>query len=377
MRVLIVGGGTGGHLFPAIALAEAFQSRDPTAQLHFVVTPRTADARMMRERGYRYQVLEVEGLLGRGLLGRGRALVKLVPAFLRSWRLIQRFQPDLILGVGGYVTGPVILAGRFLKVTCAIQEQNAIPGVTNRLLGRWVDRVYVAFDRAVGYFPRGKSRITGNPIRRELWESPGNGWPEPGRLRVLIVGGSQGAHRINQTMIQALDGLMDYRRELHFLHQTGLEDEAEVARAYREKGFSHEVKAFIEDMGRAYAQAQVVIGRAGAMTVSELAALGKPALLIPYPHAAHNHQEYNARFLMEAGAAEMVLEKDLTPTGLGERIQGWLKDPEALKEMGKKAAGLGRKQAAEEIVEDCFRLLAEKRGKTGGSGPSSQDGGSL
>lgn len=360
MRVLIVGGGTGGHLFPAIALAEAFIKKDPGNLVRFVVTRRPLDAEVLGKRGFSFRVLKVEGIKGRGAAGKIRSMALLPRAFKESLDMLEEIRPEVVLGVGGYVTGPMVLAAWWKGIPCAIQEQNSIPGLTNRILGKVADRIFLAFDDQGSYFPKRKSRLTGNPIREELTAVPGPQASNAGSLTLLILGGSQGAHRINQTVVGALDELRSFQEALYFIHQTGEKDETEVALAYQEKGFGHRVQAFFSDMVSAYGQADMIIGRAGAMTISEITAQGKPSLLIPFPFAANNHQEHNAQALVRAGAAEIILEKDLNPGLLAERIRQWLKDREQLIVMGNKAGTMGRRQAAAEIVDECYRLVEAK-----------------
>lgn len=360
MRVLIAGGGTGGHLFPAVALAEAFIKKDPENRVQFVVTERPLDSRVLGERGYPFQTLRMEGIKGRGLAGKLHALLRLPRVWGRSLEILKLFAPDLVLGVGGYVSGPVVLAAWWKGLPCAVQEQNSIPGLTNRWLGHVVDRVFGAFKENEAFFAKKKLRITGNPLRQELTALAKEKESPSAPLTLLIVGGSQGAHRLNTTVSEALAALAPWKRELHFIHQTGEKDEKTVAEAYAQQGFTCQVRPFISDMVQAYGQADVIISRAGAMSVSEITALGKPSLLIPFPYAANNHQEHNARSLVNAGAAEMILEKDLSPTLLAEHIRGWLEHREQLKEMGRHAQGLSRPAAAEEIVALCYELVQEK-----------------
>lgn len=361
MRVLIAGGGTGGHLFPAIALAEAFMKRSGENQVRFVTTQRVLDSQLLAERGFSFMPLKMEGIKGKGLAGKLSSLYQLPGAFSRSIKIIREYRPEMVLGVGGYVSGPMVLAAWWKKIPCAVQEQNSVPGVTNQLLGRVVDRVFLAFKESGSYFPKRKIRITGNPIRQELKKVAHREVPHAGPLTLLILGGSQGAHRINQVVRDSLEGLLPLKNELYFIHQTGEKDEAEVARAYQEKGFRHRVTAFISDMAWAYGQADMIIGRAGAMTITEITALGKPSLLIPFPFAANNHQEHNARSLVMAGAAEMILEKDLSPGLLADRLRHWLAHREKLTQMGIKAKTMGRWQAAEEIIEACYQMVNVKK----------------
>jgi UDP-N-acetylglucosamine--N-acetylmuramyl-(pentapeptide) pyrophosphoryl-undecaprenol N-acetylglucosamine transferase len=366
VRILIAGGGTGGHLFPAVALADAFMEKEPKSRIEFVATSRILDSRILGKRGFAFKILEVEGIKGKGSAGKIDALFRLPKAFRRSLEMIGAFRPDVVLGVGGYVSGPLVLAAWIKGIPSAIQEQNSIPGMTNRWLGKITDRVFCAFEECAAYFPKEKIRLTGNPLRQELRQTAQPEVAPSGSLTLLILGGSQGAHAINMALIDSLAELIPFKEEITFIHQTGEKDADPVALAYQEKGFRHRVAAFISDMPGAYAQADMIISRAGAMSVSEITALGKPSLLIPFPFAANNHQEYNARSLVKAGAAEMILEKDLRPGLLSERIRAWLADRTQLIDMGDKARSLGRLAAAEEIVEECYRLVeTHKKGFKG------------
>ncbi len=360
MRVLIAGGGTGGHLFPAIALAEAFIKKDPANQIQFVVTQRALDSQILSGRGFSFQTLKVEGIKDKGMAGKIHSMFQLPQSFGLSLKMIAGYRPELVLGVGGYVSGPLVLAARWKGIPCAIQEQNSIPGITNRILGKVVNRVFCAFKESESYFPPKKVRLTGNPIRKELQSVSGRRVPSSGPLSLLILGGSQGAHRINQAVVEALDGLAPLKNELFIIHQTGEKDEQDVSLAYQGKGFRHQVRAFISDMVWAYEQADVIISRAGAMTLTELTALGKPSLLIPFPFSANNHQEHTARALVQEGAAEMILEKDLSAEFLADRIRDWLADREQLTRMGNQAGQLGRWQAAEEIVNLCYQMISRQ-----------------
>ena len=352
-------------MFPAIALAEAFMRKDTENQIQFVITQRALDSQILRGRGFSSKTLTVKGIKGKGIAEKIGSMIILPKAFSRSLKIIEEHRPDVVLGVGGYVSGPVVLAAWWKGIPCAIQEQNSIPGITNRLLAKVVDRIFCAFKESEAYFPKRKMQITGNPIRSELQKVSDHKVSPSGPLTLLILGGSQGAHQINQVVMDSLDGLVPLKNALYFIHQTGEKDEKGVALAYQEKGFNHQAMAFISDMVWAYNQADMIIGRAGAMTISEIMALGKPSLLIPFPFAANNHQEHNARSLVAAGAAEMILEKELKPELLAERIRAWLANREQLNEMGNKAKTMGRWQAAEEIVESCYQMINTRTGFKG------------
>jgi len=279
--------------------------------------------------------------------------------------MIHSIKPNLVLGTGGYVSAPVILAACSCGVETAICEQNSIPGLTNRLLGRVVKKIFIAFGECAPYFPRHKTYLTGNPVRKEFLGVPALPSREGSRFRILILGGSQGAHSINRAMVDALEKLEPLRGTLELTHQTGFQDSAWVDRAYAEKRFQTQIQPFITDMARAYGEADIVVSRAGALTLTELLICGKPAVLIPYPHAAYNHQVRNAQALAAHGAARILLDKDLNGTSLGEIILDLYDHPEKREEMGRKARALAKPEAAKAIVDHYWQ--AKSRGRSVGT----------
>jgi UDP-N-acetylglucosamine--N-acetylmuramyl-(pentapeptide) pyrophosphoryl-undecaprenol N-acetylglucosamine transferase len=305
---------------------------------------------------------------GRRLPHRLASVAKLGIGVFQSIRALAGFRPHLVLGVGGYASAPVVTAARLMGIPTALHEQNRLPGMTNRMLARLADRVYLSFEASVQHFPADKCRITGNPVRRSFLtrtaESPTRVLD---RFTVLVVGGSQGAHRINLAVLEALEELPEPHR-YHFVHQTGQADVDRVERVYRQRGIQARVAPFFDEMATVTAEADVVLCRAGATTVAELTVLGKPAVFVPFPFAADDHQVRNAQSLVRAGAAEMILEKDLSGSGLAERLESLRGRPERLARMGERSKRLGRPDAAEAIVDDCCRMaLGKDRRK--GSGP--------
>ena len=279
-------------------------------------------------------------------------------SLFQAWRVIRSFRPDIVVGVGGYASGPVVLAAWAMGYRTAVQEQNAFPGLSNRILGRVVDRAFISFSVSERHFPPQKAVLTGNPIRRRI--RPEKSARERGgenRFTVFIFGGSQGAHRLNAAMTEALGHLQDYRTRMQFIHQTGEKDYPEVLEAYRREGFVAEVHPFIHDMDRAYAAADLVLCRAGASTLFELMAMGKPGVLVPYPYAANDHQTMNAKALVDAGAALMVANDDLDGARLGKMLVQLSEDPERLKNMGERALALAQPAAAETIVKLCYEMV--------------------
>jgi UDP-N-acetylglucosamine--N-acetylmuramyl-(pentapeptide) pyrophosphoryl-undecaprenol N-acetylglucosamine transferase len=360
-RLLVAGGGTGGHLFPGIAVAEEFLRRDRSAQVLFVGTGRPVESEILGKRGLPTRTITAAGFKGKGLLGRLRSLFSLPVGLWQSLKIISGFKPDMVLGVGGYVSGPVGVAARLLGRPTAIHEQNSVPGLANRLLGRLVDLVFISFESSAPLFPKDKTRLTGNPIRREIAAVKRPAARTEPTCTLLVVGGSLGARAINQAMVEAMPLLAESGLSLKLIHQTGQADYQTVKNAYAGLNLVADVRPFIDDMDRAYLAADLVVCRAGALTVSELAAVGLPAVFIPLPTAANNHQEFNARSLVDLGAAEMILQKDLTPKLLAQTISRLAQNRELLATMEQKAAQAARPDAAGRICDICLEFTESRR----------------
>lgn len=353
MRVILAGGGTGGHLFPGLAVAREFQRRDAMTEILFVGTEQGIEARVLPREGFKLETIPVRGLKGRGLRGLLDALYGVPAGLLRSLHIIRKFRPDFIIGLGGYASGPFLLAGKLRGVRCAILEQNLRPGFTNKMLARLMDRVFTSYRESEGYFSGGKLLETGNPVRwRELPKVA-----KSAKFTLLIFGGSAGAHRINQAVIDALEKLTDLAPELQVIHQTGQTDLASIKEAYGFLPFEAEVLPFIDKMDEAYARADLVLCRAGATTVAELTAFGKAALLVPYPYAIYDHQRWNAQALHDQGAAEMILDQELCGEVLAARIRICFSDRGRIEKMAAAARTMGRPQAAARIVDECYALV--------------------
>ena len=363
MRVVIAGGGTGGHLFPGIALAEEVMTRAPNRHdVLFIGTARGLEAKVIPQHGYKLELIQVSGLKRVGLVKFLKSVFLLPAALLRSIQILHSYRPDVVVGVGGYASGPVVLAAWLMRVPTAIQEQNAFPGLTNRLLGRFADHVFTAFPEALRHFPKQKVQLLGNPIRRQLLDNYLVSSVPHEKFRLLVFGGSQGAHVLNQAMIEAIPYLESVKEKLHIIHQTG-ELELELVReGYAKAGASAEVVDFIRDMSSAYARADAIVCRAGATTLSELAVAKKAAVLVPFAAAADNHQELNARSLVDAGAAVMLLERELSGERLAKEIFA-LMNPERRRQMAKAAGGLGRPEAAKEIADVLVEVSHKRWGK--------------
>ena len=357
----IAGGGTGGHLFPGIAIAEEFLRRDPAHRVLFIGTERGLEKRVLCELGYPLRTLNVEGLQGRGPGRILAALLKIPGGLLASLRILRSFRPAVVIGVGGYASGPAVLAARLMGLKTAIAEQNAFPGLTNRILGRFVHRIFVTFPASLSWFPEGRTRVTGNPIRTAFLSNQTEVARRDPRFTLLIFGGSQGAHAINRIVVDALNSLESLKDRVRFIHQTGEMDHEMVAAAYREKGFAAEVSPFISDMAAAYRQADLLLCRAGATSIAEITAGGKAAVLIPFPFAVKDHQMQNAEVLVRAGAAEMIPEKELDGRKLAAVIERLLLHPERIKQMEAASAALGKIHAAADIVDGCLELVINRR----------------
>jgi UDP-N-acetylglucosamine--N-acetylmuramyl-(pentapeptide) pyrophosphoryl-undecaprenol N-acetylglucosamine transferase len=353
MRIVIAGGGTGGHLYPGLALAHEFMRLRPGSSVLFVGTERGLEARVVPREGFELATIRVRGIVGRGVWRAVATLVRLPVALAQAWAVLRRFRPDLVVGVGGYAAGPTIVAARLTRRAVVLLEQNVLPGLTTRLLAPLADVVVAAFEDSRAAC-RGQVEVLGNPVRRAVVAAGRTALPDAPAL--LVFGGSQGAVAINRAVTGAL-GRLAAIRGLSIVHQTGPTDHATTQRAYAAAGVTAKVEPYLDDMGAAYASAALVVSRAGATTVAELTACGRPAVLIPYPHAAHGHQERNARALEAAGAAQVILERDLSGERLGEVVAELLGDRPRLARMAEASRALGRPDAGEEIARRCLALV--------------------
>ena len=364
MKVAIAGGGTGGHLFPGIAVAEEILKRDARNQVIFIGTRRGIEYRLLGQLGYELKLIDVEGLKGRGL----KALIKgfyAIPASMwQSRKIFADFQPDVVLGVGGYASGPAVIAAWLMGIPTAIAEQNALAGNTNRILGKFVDKIFVTYEQSRNIFAPDKVMLTGNPVRA-AFASGLNAQPisRQGR-QILIFGGSQGAAAINKTIMAMMPLLQQMKDALRIVHQTGERDCEAVQKAYQSFGMDAQVSPFIVDMVSVYAASDLIICRAGATSLAEITAAGKASVLIPFPWAANDHQTLNARAMVEAGAAVMMKEADMTPEKLFAVVQSLLADDRKLSNMEHQSKKLGRIDAAAAIVNACMQLAFGKRRKT-------------
>lgn len=365
-RAVIAGGKTGGHLYPGVAVAEEILARNPEATVTFIGTEDGIESRVLPPLGYSLETITVSRLKGGGALDRLMGLLRVPIAMLQSWKLLRSLRPQVVLGVGGYASGPALLAAWFARYPTAIQEQNAHPGFTNRILGRFVRAVYLGFETARRYF-RGKDVVfTGNPIRRALVRALTHrverSTGEKNALAVLVFGGSQGARFLNENVPDALKAFHAAHPEvtLSVLHQTGLHDEDAVRARYLGSPLETfvQVLPFIHDMPSAYAASDLAICRAGALTVAEVTAVGLPCLFVPFPFAADNHQEANALVMVEGDAGTMVRQSEWAE----ENVTSWLaelaQDPQRRLELSRRARALARPEAARALVDHLEELAA-------------------
>ena len=350
--LMIAGGGTGGHIYPAIAIAREYVSRDASRRVVFVGTQKGLEKQIVPKAGFPLEFINVGGLKGKGGLDLLRNLARLPLGFIDAWRVIGKHRPSAVLGVGGYSSGPVLVAAKLRGVPTIIHEANAFPGLANRILARFVTTVAVAFRDALPRMSREDGVVTGNPIRKEFF---GFGRPAArtsGRLRLLIFGGSQGSRVINDAMSGALLFLARLKDTIEIVHQTGPNELEKVKSAYAQSSFSSaRVVPYLDPMADEIAAADLVVSRAGAMTVGELAAVGRAAVLIPFAAATNNHQELNARVVERAGGAVVIVESELSPERLAGAISAILSDRERAAKMGAAAGTLAAPEATKTIVD--------------------------
>ena len=362
MRVLIAGGGTGGHLYPGIAVARELMARDSSALVSFAGTAGGIESRVLPREGLTLDLIRSGGLKGKSIADRLRGLWLLPQGLVDAWGVVSKRRPQLVIGVGGYSSGPVVLVAALRGVATMVLEQNAVPGLTNRLLAPFVRAAAVTYDSTRSFFGA-KAVVSGNPVRPEFFRAAGPSTEEAGAdggsavVRVLVFGGSQGAHAVNVAMVEAAAELAAGRTHLHLAHQTGERDVEMVRAGYRAAGIQADVEPFFYDMGRQLGKADLIVCRAGATTLAEVAAAGKAAILIPFPAATDDHQRKNAEALAAAGAAEVLLQKDATGSALAKRIVALANDRATRQRMANAVRSLARPDAAKVIVDRAIELI--------------------
>lgn len=367
VNILIAGGGTGGHLFPGIALARCFMARNPENRILFVGTDREFEIKTLEKEGFEHLAIRAAGIKGLGFFEKIKAAFKIPSAVLQSSDIIRHFKPDIVVGTGGYSSGPVALSAYLKGIPVVIQEQNIIPGIANRIIGKFAKKIHVSFDESTEFFNVKKTVVSGNPIRQNILEARQRrdiqkAETETRLFTLFVAGGSQGARSINSAMVEALTHIKD-KEHLHVIHQTGETDLDSVKKAYIHSDISAQTAAFFTDIDAKYEQADLIICRAGATTISEITVMGLPSILVPYPFAADNHQLKNARVLADRGASEIIEDGDLSGIFLASRIDYYRDNPDDLWRMEKAAIAHGKPQAAETIVDDCYSILEKISGR--------------
>jgi UDP-N-acetylglucosamine--N-acetylmuramyl-(pentapeptide) pyrophosphoryl-undecaprenol N-acetylglucosamine transferase len=357
LHVVIAGGGTGGHLYPGLAVARELQRRRPDAIVTFVGTATGIEARVLPREGIEVDFIRSAGLKGKSAAARARGLLLVPLSGLDAWRVLSRRRPRVVIGVGGYSSGPVVLIAALRRIPTLVLEQNALPGLTNRLLAPFVRAAAVTFESALAYF-RGKGFVSGNPVRPEFLIGSGRLQREASDdvTRVLIVGGSQGAHAINVAMVEAAPELVARHARLSITHQTGERDLEFVRAGYQRAGLPATVEPFLFAMAREMTRADLIVCRAGATTLAELTAVGRAAILVPLPTSADDHQRKNAEVLARAGAAELVDERTLRGPDLASRLMALASDPPRRMAMAESARRFARPDAAAVIVNRVLAL---------------------
>lgn len=388
MKLVIAGGGTGGHVFPGIAVAEEIRKRDASAEVLFIGTTHGLEATLIPREGYPIRFLRAEGVVGKSLFRKLSGSVKTLVSIFDSYRLLRDFRPHAIIGVGGYASFSTVFTGWLMSIPTVIMEQNSVPGLANTLLGKVADAVCVTYHETISFFPIHKTFITGNPVRMNILLADREAACElfglnKEKFTVLVFGGSSGARTINNALCDAFNHMAGVREDIQFLHQTGKHDYELVRESYRKMGFNGTVTPFIHRMAEAYAVADIVIARAGATTLAELTAIGKPAILVPYPYAAGDHQKMNAQKLSELGAARMIHDRELTGELLAINIKALYDDKNVITEMIKVSKSLGKPDAAQRVVDVVMSLLkvnkprpSESRAGSAALGNSASNGNS-
>lgn len=340
-------------------MAEAVLQRSVHSKILFIGTGRHTDVRVLERQHFAHAVVKCQGLKGKTTSQKIVSIMQLPLAMVTAARLMKKFKPDLVLGVGGYVTGPVLMAAKMLGVPTCIHEQNSVPGMANRKLGAFVDKVFLSMPGSQCYFDEGKCVLTGNPVRNELLAAAGPKKAE-GEITLVVIGGSLGAHRVNTLMTESVARLQaEGKLSFQIIHQTGTADENAVRHQYEKIGVKAQVASFFDDMAALYKRADLVVSRAGATSLAEMTVLQLPMILIPYPYAADNHQQKNGEYLVKGGAAKMFIEKDLSADILSEEIRGLLLSEKEREKMSVAAGRLARPEATEAIVNECEKLIIQ------------------
>lgn len=350
--LMIAGGGTGGHIYPAIAIAREYVAGGADRKAIFVGTEKGLEKTIVPKAGFPLEFINVGGLKGKGGLDLLRNIARLPLGFLDAWRVVGKHRPSVVLGVGGYSSGPVLVAAKLRGVPTIIHEANAFPGLANRVVARWVTAVAVAFEEALPRMKRPDGVVTGNPIRKEFFDVGARPHTASAKRRILIFGGSQGSRILNDSMTGALLFLARLKDTVDIVHQTGPNELEKVKEAYRQSAFATaRVVPYLDPMADEIGAADLVVSRAGAMTIGELSATGRAAILVPFAQATNNHQELNARVVEKAGGAIVITEAELSPERLAAAISEIIADPQRASRMGAASKTLATPDATKRIVD--------------------------
>lgn len=354
MKVIVAGGGTGGHVFPAISIAEEILRRDGGNEVLFVGTEQGIEKRILPEKGYRVEFINSRGIAGKSFFQKVRAVISILGAMMSSLRILRDFRPDAVIGVGGYASGPTLLCAAMSSIPTAVCEQNSVPGLANRILSRFVGKIFITFEESKEHLPAEKTVLTGNPIRCDLASGAAEKRPRQNTPpNIFVLGGSQGARKLNEIVPLSLGKL---GKQVNVTHQTGEAQVESVRETYRQFGISAEVFGFTDDMSRIYGKTDLVISRAGSGALSEITAFAIPSILVPLASSTHDHQLKNARVLESNAAAVVVEEKELSVEGLCAVIEEALEET-SLGRMAENSKKLARPHAAREIVNEIERII--------------------
>ncbi len=363
MRLIIAGGGSGGHFFPAQAIMDEIIRKRKDIEYMYVGSDSGIESRKWRLPADRRRLLTVKGFKNKTVIEKLSSSFLLLDAIAESRNIMKDFMPDAVLGVGGYVSFPIVMTAIMMRIPAAIHEQNSVPGLANKLLSRFVNKVFISFETSKKYFPSGKTQMTGMPIRYDMQK------PKvytPAAKTILILGGSQGAHQINEMMVKGLAGLEDIKDRVRFIHQTGAADRSYVKGAYDGYGFKANVFDFIDDMASVFEKADLAVSRAGASTLFELAAYGIPSILIPYPAAASDHQTLNAEEIFSYGGAVVIPAATTVPDLLVKDIHELINDEGRIKKMSEAMMKWAKPDAASDIVDEMITLSGKAKACTKG-----------
>ncbi|MGH7885512.1 MAG: undecaprenyldiphospho-muramoylpentapeptide beta-N-acetylglucosaminyltransferase [Thermodesulfobacteriota bacterium] len=354
MKVIIAGGGTGGHVFPAISIAEEILARSSKNEVLFVGTEKGFEKKLLPLKGYKIEYITSGGLIGKNPVEQAKGLYFAFKGVFSSIKILKEFKPDVVIGVGGYASGPTVLSAFLSFIPTAVCEQNSIPGFTNRLLSRFVKRVFITFENSKKYFPERKTFLTGNPIRKDLTAASKIDQKDRNIINILILGGSQGSKKLNEDIPGCFSKINN--KKIIITHQTGEKDYNMVKNTYCKSDIDANVYKFIDNMKEVYDKTDLIICRSGAGTISEITAMGIPSILVPFSHAAHDHQLLNAMFLEKKGAAIIIEENNLNSEALT-RALNKIFNNNNIKKMSEISKALGKPQAASEIVNHIEMII--------------------